>query len=102
MKLLPQTGVRAPVGVDTTRAGIARVYDAALGGKDNYEVDRYVRDKVAEVAPRQSDVAWMNCRWLHRVVRYRHLEPLYITVFDRTRRGGTGLPAPATRVARLP
>uniref|UniRef100_UPI002454353D SAM-dependent methyltransferase n=1 Tax=Nocardia abscessus TaxID=120957 RepID=UPI002454353D len=67
---LPQTGVRAPVGVDTTRASIARVYDATLGGKDNYEVDRYVRDKVAEVAPRQSDVARMNRRWLHRVVRY--------------------------------
>ncbi|MGW5555551.1 SAM-dependent methyltransferase, partial [Nocardia beijingensis] len=44
MKLLPQTGVRAPVGVDTTRASIARVYDATLGGKDNYEVDRFVRD----------------------------------------------------------
>jgi hypothetical protein len=66
----PRTGVRAPVGVDTTRASIARVYDATLGGKDNYEVDRYVRDKVAEVAPRQSDVARMNRRWLHRVVRY--------------------------------
>ncbi|PXX54097.1 S-adenosyl methyltransferase [Nocardia tenerifensis] len=66
----PQTGVRAPVGVDTTRASIARVYDATLGGKDNYPVDRYVRDKVAEVAPRQGDVARMNRRWLHRVVRY--------------------------------
>lgn len=66
----PQTGVRVPVGVDTTRASIARVYDATLGGKDNYPVDRHVRDMVAEIAPRQSDVAWMNRRWLHRVVRY--------------------------------
>ncbi|GAA5107858.1 SAM-dependent methyltransferase [Nocardia iowensis] len=66
----PQTGVRAPVGVDITRASIARVYDATLGGKDNYPVDRYVVDKVAEVAPRQSDVARMNRRWLHRAVRY--------------------------------
>ncbi|UGT62149.1 SAM-dependent methyltransferase [Nocardia asteroides] len=66
----PQTGVRAPVGVDTTRASIARVYDATLGGKDNYPIDREVRDRVAEVAPRQSDVARMNRRWLHRVVRY--------------------------------
>ncbi|GAA5063047.1 SAM-dependent methyltransferase [Nocardia callitridis] len=66
----PQTGVRAPVGVDPTRASIARVYDATLGGKDNYDVDRFVRDKVAEIAPRQSDVARMNRRWLHRVVRY--------------------------------
>ncbi len=59
-----------PVGLDTSRASIARVYDATLGGKDNYEVDRVVRDAVAEIAPRQSDVAWMNRRWLHRVVRY--------------------------------
>jgi hypothetical protein len=66
----PQTGVRVPVGVDTTRASIARVYDATLGGKDNYPVDRAVRDRVAEVAPGQSDVARMNRRWLHRVVRY--------------------------------
>ncbi|WP_258080848.1 SAM-dependent methyltransferase [Nocardia nova] len=41
-----------------------------LGGEDNHEVDRIVRDTVAEIAPRQSDVAWMNRRWLHRVVRY--------------------------------
>ncbi|MBF6245531.1 MULTISPECIES: SAM-dependent methyltransferase [Nocardia] len=61
---------RTPVGLDTSRASIARVYDATLGGKDNYEVDRVVRDTVAEIAPRQSDVAWMNRRWLHRVVRY--------------------------------
>ncbi|WP_280266290.1 SAM-dependent methyltransferase [Nocardia wallacei] len=66
----PVTGVRVPVGVDTERASIARVYDATLGGKDNYDVDRVVRDKVAEIAPRQSEVAWMNRQWLHRVVRY--------------------------------
>ncbi|WP_051499104.1 SAM-dependent methyltransferase [Nocardia sp. BMG51109] len=64
------TGVRIPVGVDTSRASIARVYDATLGGKDNYDVDRNVRDKVAEIAPQQSDVARMNRQWLHRVVRY--------------------------------
>ncbi|RDI48938.1 SAM-dependent methyltransferase [Nocardia mexicana] len=66
----PVTGVRVPVGVDTERASIARVYDATLGGKDNYDVDRMVRDKVAEIAPRQGEVAWMNRQWLHRVVRY--------------------------------
>ncbi len=66
----PVTGVRTPVGVDIQRASIARVYDATLGGKDNYHVDRVVRDKVAEIAPRQSDVARMNRQWLHRVVRY--------------------------------
>ena len=66
----PVTGVRVPVGVDTSRASIARVYDATLGGKDNYNVDCEVRDRVAEIAPGQSDVARMNRQWLHRVVRY--------------------------------
>ncbi len=28
--------------IDTTKASIARVYDAALNGKDNYEIDREV------------------------------------------------------------
>ena len=31
-----------PRHLDTAKASIARVYDAALGGKDNYEVDREV------------------------------------------------------------
>jgi S-adenosyl methyltransferase len=66
----PRSGVRVPVGVDPTRASIARVYDATLGGKDNYAVDREVVRKIEEVAPGQSDVARMNRRWLVRVVRY--------------------------------
>lgn len=66
----PQTGVRAPVGVDTARASIARVYDASLGGKDNYDVDRSALDEILEIAPRQGDVSMMNRRWLHRVTRY--------------------------------
>ena len=66
----PQTGVRIPVGVDTTRASIARVYDYSLGGKDNYEVDREAFEQIQRVAPRQGDVSRMNRRWLHRVVRY--------------------------------
>ncbi|WP_040839566.1 SAM-dependent methyltransferase, partial [Nocardia brevicatena] len=61
---------RKPVGVDTTRASIARVYDYSLGGKDNYEVDRAALQQILEVAPRQGDVSKMNRRWLHRVVRY--------------------------------
>jgi len=36
---------RVPVGVDPTRASIARVYDAFLNGKDNYEIDRAVLKK---------------------------------------------------------
>jgi len=66
----PQSAVRVPVGVDPTRASIARVYDATLGGKDNYKIDRDVAKRIEEIAPRQSDVARMNRRWLTRVVRY--------------------------------
>ncbi|BDT87383.1 SAM-dependent methyltransferase [Nocardia cyriacigeorgica] len=66
----PLTGVRAPVGVDTRRASIARVYDYSLGGKDNYDVDRSAFEQILRVAPRQRDVSKMNRRWLHRVARY--------------------------------
>jgi hypothetical protein len=58
------------VGVDTTRASIARVHDYSLGGKDNYAVDRAAYARVLEVAPHQGAVSVMNRRWLHRVVRY--------------------------------
>ncbi|HEX2288860.1 MAG TPA: SAM-dependent methyltransferase, partial [Pseudonocardiaceae bacterium] len=40
-----------PVYIDTTKASIARVYDAFLNGKDNYEVDREVLRRVQQVAP---------------------------------------------------
>ncbi|WP_084533462.1 SAM-dependent methyltransferase [Nocardia fusca] len=66
----PPTGVTAPVGVDTTRASIARVYDYSLGGKDNYDVDRVAFEQILRIAPRQRDVSRMSRRWLHRVVRY--------------------------------
>ncbi|GGK97390.1 SAM-dependent methyltransferase [Nocardia jinanensis] len=65
-----RTGVRKPVGVDTTRASIARVYDYSLGGKDNYDIDRAAYAAILEVAPRQGDVSIMNRRWLHRVTRH--------------------------------
>lgn len=59
-----------PVGVDPTRASIARVYDAALGGKDNYEIDREVLRQVATKAPEVADLAWSNRNFLTRAVRF--------------------------------
>jgi S-adenosyl methyltransferase len=41
-----------PAHIDTTKASIARVYDAALNGKDNYEIDREVLRQVAKVRAR--------------------------------------------------
>ena len=45
----------------STRASIARVYDAALGGTDNFEIDRRVLAQVRQVAPEVNDLAWC-CR----------------------------------------
>src|SRR6266576_371628 len=59
-----------PVGVDTSRASIARVYDAFLGGKDNFEVDREVLRRVAAVAPEAKDLAWSNRNFLIRACRF--------------------------------
>jgi hypothetical protein len=59
-----------PVGVDTTRASIARVYDAALNGKDNFEVDRSVLDQVRTVAPGVAELAWANRGFLTRACRF--------------------------------
>ncbi len=59
-----------PVGVDTTRASIARVYDAALNGKDNFEIDREVLRQVSTVAPQVNDLAWSNRNFLIRACRF--------------------------------
>lgn len=60
----------APVGVDTTKASIARVYDAALNGKDNFEVDRQVLHEVGQAAPEVKDLAWSNRMFLSRACQY--------------------------------
>ncbi|MEU0689444.1 SAM-dependent methyltransferase [Streptomyces uncialis] len=56
--------------IDTSRPSIARVYDAVLGGKDNYEVDRVVADEVKRTVPHIGDVGWFNRALLGRAVRY--------------------------------
>lgn len=61
---------QVPVGVDPTRASIARVYDAFLNGKDNYEIDRQVRDRVLSVAPEAADMAFENRNFLIRACRF--------------------------------
>jgi SAM-dependent methyltransferase len=61
---------KAPVGVDPTRASIARVYDAFLGGKDNYEVDREVLRGVQKAAPEAQELATENRAFLIRVCRF--------------------------------
>lgn len=59
-----------PTFIDTTKASIARVYDSALGGHDNYEIDREVLRRVQRVAPEIAQTAVDNRRFLIRVTRF--------------------------------
>lgn len=68
-EVLPKSE-RAPVGVDPTKASIARVYDAFLNGKDNYEIDREVLRGVQQKAPEAQDLATENRGFLIRVCRF--------------------------------
>ncbi|MEA5359445.1 SAM-dependent methyltransferase [Amycolatopsis sp., V23-08] len=60
----------APVGVDPSRASIARMYDFVLGGKDHYQVDRDELARLQRVLPEVADLALENRRYLIRVCRF--------------------------------
>jgi hypothetical protein len=55
--------------VDVTVASVARMYDYALGGKDNYEVDRKAAEELYKIAPSSQALAVNNRRFLQRAVR---------------------------------
>lgn len=59
-----------PAGVDPTKVGIARVYDAFLNGKDNYEIDRQVLQMVRSKVPEAQHMAFENRAFLIRAVRF--------------------------------
>ena len=79
-----------PVGVSVERASIPRVYDIAMGGKDNYDVDRAAWAPIREVAPRQHVVLRANRGWLGRVVRWMAERVAVDQFLDL----GAGLPTP--------
>ncbi len=58
------------VPVDFDRPSIARVFDALMGGQDNYEVDRAVLSQILELAPEAPIMAQEVRQWLIRTVRY--------------------------------
>jgi len=64
------SGPDAPVGVDPTRASVARVYDALLGGKDNYEIDRKAAAEMRSAVPHVADLAHANRHFLIRMCRF--------------------------------
>ncbi|MEO3755820.1 SAM-dependent methyltransferase [Streptomyces sp. B6B3] len=59
-----------PPEVDTSKPSIARVYDAALGGKDNYAVDRAVIEEALKISPAPIGAARANRDLLIRGVRH--------------------------------
>lgn len=58
------------VQVDVSQPSIARSYDAVLGGKDNFAIDRQVRDQLLSTAPELGKLAWDNREFLVRVTRF--------------------------------
>jgi hypothetical protein len=59
-----------PVLSGRPAATIVRVFDALLGGKDNYEADRAVRDRLLEIDPLFPQSSWDIRAFGARVVRY--------------------------------
>lgn len=56
--------------LDTTTASAARMYDYALGGTDNYPVDRQAVEALEDMMPGAFGGARNNRRFLERVVRF--------------------------------
>jgi hypothetical protein len=59
-----------PPEIDTTQPSVARVYDAILGGKDNFAVDRAVAAEAVKTAGDNGNGARLNRAALGRAVRY--------------------------------
>src|SRR5580698_8479037 len=57
-------------GTDPRIPNMARMYDYALGGKDNYAADREAVQKLFSFSPENRDVPRANRRFLGRAVRF--------------------------------
>jgi hypothetical protein len=82
------TDERVLAGIDTSRPSIARVYDAMLGGKDNFAVDRVVLEQMLQSVPGVLVMARDNRRWVRRVARWLSTEAGIEQFLDV----GSGLP----------
>ncbi|MBU3063017.1 SAM-dependent methyltransferase [Nocardia sp. NEAU-G5] len=54
----------APEGVDPTKPNAARIYNYLLGGKDNYEADRMVAQRMLSIAPDNRTLATLSRAFL--------------------------------------
>ena len=61
---------RTTAGIDVTVPSAARMYDYALGGKDNFAVDREMAEAIWQRDPGARGVAWANRRFLGRAVEF--------------------------------
>ena len=77
-----------PSYIDTSKASIARVYDYALGGKDNYEIDRETVRQMEAVAPEAKLLAVENRNFLIRALRFLASQTDVVQYLDC----GSGLP----------
>ncbi len=60
-----------PAGIDVSKPNVARVYDALLGGKDNFAADReFIAMAMAQTTPDAPLAARANRAFLRRVVRF--------------------------------
>jgi hypothetical protein len=59
-----------PPEIDTSKPSVARVYDAILGGKDNFAADRAVAEMAHKAFPDGGRAAHINREMLGRAVRY--------------------------------
>ena len=59
-----------PPEIDTTKPSVARVYDAILGGKDNFAVDRAVAELSVKAMGDGGSGARLNRAMLGRAVRF--------------------------------
>ena len=67
---------------DVSKPNVARVYDAMLGGKDNFAADRAFVDEAMRIAPKAPPAATANRAFLRRVVRYLTREAAIIQFLD--------------------
>jgi S-adenosyl methyltransferase len=66
--------LHVPPEIDTTQPSVARVYDAILGGKDNFAVDRAVAAEAIATVGDRGNGARLNRAALGRAVRYMALQ----------------------------
>ncbi|WP_204042858.1 SAM-dependent methyltransferase [Acrocarpospora phusangensis] len=62
--ITPETGPRTP--------SATRVHDALLGGKENFEVDRAVADRLAQILPDIGRMAVSSLAFVGRTLRHLH------------------------------